>query len=334
MKIIDQTPFQDESGEISFVNRIQGTLKYGMSWHDNVQAQKPVIAILNRVLEKNFSLLRNQQLGASGIIVPIIVVGAAGIYVMDVTPLKGFYRARGDEWGTMSNGVFQPASINIIKRVSKLAQVLEKFFERQGAKLAAPIEPVLLASDPGMHIDSVRPVARVVMSDAIEIFAGNMVKARPIYNAVMINNLVERIINPRSTQEQQQPDAAASDDTFAEKDETPFPVMESSRMQSILNAEQSDSLIETGGPDIGFALEDESAARDAAAREPTVLVSNPLPAQTGAAAGKRRPAVPARKRTLGMTTRQIVALALILLFGCAALAGLIGYTYFTYYATP
>jgi hypothetical protein len=338
MKIIDQTPFQDENGEINFVNRIQAALKYGLSWYDNIQAQKPVIAILNRVLEKGFVLLRNQQLGASGITVPIIVIGTPGIYVMDVTPLKGFYRARGDEWGTVSNGVFQPAPINSLKRISQLAQVLEKFLERQGAKLTEPVESALLAADPALHIDSVRPVARVVMRDAIERFAAGLLSARPVYSAAAINELAERIVKPRSAQGQEQPEAVPENDPFAVKDETPFPATESSRMQAILNAPQSDTLIESSAqPGMEFAFEDEDTAareaeaREAAAREPTVLVSNPLPAQAG---GKRRRAAPAQRRIFGMTVVQILILLGIFACGFASLAAIIGYAYLTYYATP
>ncbi len=138
MKIIDKTPFQDDKGEISLINRIQGSLKYGLSWYASLQAQKTVMDVLNRALEKGFTLVRNAELGASGIVVPMILIGTSGVYVLEATPLKGYYRARGDEWGTMSNGVFQPAAINVLARTARLAQVLQVFFERQGAKLAAP----------------------------------------------------------------------------------------------------------------------------------------------------------------------------------------------------
>ena len=321
MKIIDQTPYQDENGEIGFFNRMQGTLKYGLSWYASLQAQKSVIAILNRVLEKGYTLLRNQPLGASGIIVPIILVGASGIYVMDVTPLNGFYRARGDEWGTVTNGVFQPAPINVLKRTAQLAQVLQVFFDRQGVKLSAPIEPVLLASDPGMHIDSVRPVVRIVLSDAIDRFAASLLSARPVYSAAAVNDLVDRIQNPRSKR-QDQAEPAPVDDAFATQDETPFPAMESSRMQSILNAPQSDALIETGEPGIDFALEDEAEA----SRQPTVLVSNPYSPESGE--GTTRATAPARKRILGLYPWQIAVLVGMFLCWCLVMAASI--TYFVY----
>ena len=33
MKLIDQTPLLDEKGEIGIIQRIQGTLEYGLNWY-------------------------------------------------------------------------------------------------------------------------------------------------------------------------------------------------------------------------------------------------------------------------------------------------------------
>lgn len=320
MKIIDQTPFLDANGQLSLVNRIQGTLKYGFSWPANLEAQAKAIAQLNKVIEKGFILIRNQQLGASEIVVPLTLIGHSGIYVMEATPLKGQYQARGEEWGMSVNGRFQPSGINIISRTARLAKILQVFFERQGLKLSAPIEPILLAADPGLQIESVRPAVRPVMSDAIGHFAAGLLSGRPIYNTQEVSEFVERLQKPHSTRPAEQPSAPPEEDMFALKDETPFPATESSRMQAILNSPQSDALIETGPSDIDFALED--------APSPTVLVSNPY------APGEKAPvpAAPRRKRIVGMYPWQIAILAGIFLCWCAVMAA--GLYYFSNYATP
>ncbi|MEW5940243.1 MAG: hypothetical protein AB1750_11310 [Chloroflexota bacterium] len=311
MKIIDKTPFQDEKGQISFLNRIQGMLKYGLSWPANLEAQKKAMAVFNKTLEKGYTLVRNQRLGASEIIVPLVLIGPAGMYLIEVTPLKGFYRARGDEWGTISGESFQPAPINILKRTEQLGKVLQKYYDKQGVKLAAPIEAVLLAADPGMHIESVRPVARVVMSDAIERFAASLLAARPVYNSPTVNELVERLTEPRSAAkpeaESEQPD---KNDPFAIRDETPFPGMEAepSRMQSILNAPKSDALIDTGRDEIGFAFDEADAA---SSKEPTVMVKRPSEGGEYAPPTSNRPAL-----ILGMTVFQLAILGFMLLLWC------------------
>ena len=297
MKILDHTPFQDASGQISLFNRIQGTLKYGLSWYPTLEAQKTVVAILNKALERGYTLIRNKELGASGIVAPLVLIGTAGIYLIDVTPLKGFYQARGTEWGTLTNGRFQPDSINIISRAERLAHVLTLFYERQGTKLPVMVEPVLMASDPGLHIESVRPAVRIVQSDAIERFAVNLLTARVSMNAQAVNDLVDRLVTPRSGKQADAASAVEENDPFAVQDETPFQQMEPSRLQTILNAPKSDVLIDTSqNSDISFAFEEVRAS------EPTVLVSNPPP-------GGTRKAAP--KRILGMTPLQIGFLVFI-----------------------
>ena len=317
MKIIDQTPLLDANGQLSLVNRIQGMLKYGFSWPANLQAQEKVIAQMNKVIEKNHTLFRNQQLGASEIVVPLILIGSSGIFVLEATPLKGFYRARGEDWGTVANGRFQPASINVLSRTARLAKILQVFFERQGLKLSAPVEPVLLAADPGMHIESVRPAVRVVMSDAIDRFAASLLTSRPIYNPNEVSELVERLQRPRSTRQEDQ--APSVDDALAVRDETPFLEAEPSRMQAILNSPKSDALIEKGGAqafqqdtsEMDFALEEEPS--------PTVLVRNPYKSEEESPQTPKA-AVPKPKRIFGMLVWQLAFLALGFLCWCAVVA--------------
>lgn len=312
MKIIDQTPLLDANGQLNLINRIQGMLKYGLSWPDNLDAQSKVIGKLNRAIEKGYTLFRNQKLGASEIIIPLILIGSSGIYVMEATPLKGFYRARGDEWGMVVNERFQPANINILSRTARMAKVLQIFFERQGTNLVAPIEPVLLAVDPGMHIDSVRPAVRVVMSDAIDRFADSLLAGRVVYNAQTVNEFVERILNPRSTRQQSQPQSELQEAPEM-KNETPFPNVETSRMKAILNSPQTDALIDSGQSEVSFALEDEPSATI----QPTVRVSNPYEPGEGEF---HQSAAPAKKRILGMYPWQIGVLIGIFLCWCAIMA--------------
>jgi hypothetical protein len=215
----------------------------------------------------------------------------------------------------VANERFQPADINILSRTARMAKVLQVFFERQGMNLLAPIEPVLLAVDPGMHIDSVRPVVRVVMSDAIDRFADSLLTGRVVYNAQTVNEFVERILNPRSTRQQSQPQSELQESPEM-KNETPFPNVETSRMKAILNSPQTDALIDSGQSEVGFALEDEPS--------PTVRVSNPY----GPGEGEfRQAAAPAKRRILGMTIPQLLLLVGMAGFEFCILAGFAVWTY-------
>ena len=74
--------------------RLQGMLKYGFNWTTELQAQKAIVTFFDRQLEKGYTLIRNMPLGASGITVPMILLGPAGIYVIHVTYLRGRYEEK------------------------------------------------------------------------------------------------------------------------------------------------------------------------------------------------------------------------------------------------
>jgi hypothetical protein len=202
MKIFDKTPLQDANGNINLFARVQGTLKYGLNWFGELEAQKAVIAQLDRSLEKGFVLIRNFTLPNSEIVIPIILIGSGGIWVIYVTQVKGRYEAKLDEWNTVNNdGKSLPASINLINRVSKLAVVFQKYLKIQKVEMPNPMEAVLITADPGAHVTSTRPAARVVMSDGIKPFASSLLQARPVWQVGFIHEIAERILDPRPPEE-------------------------------------------------------------------------------------------------------------------------------------
>lgn len=306
MKIIDKTPLQNEKGEIGLIERIQGTLKYGFSWYPELEAQKLVIAQLDRVLEKGFILIRNFTLPGVEIIEPIILIGPPGVHILHVTPLTGFYEAKGDQWNTVNNGRGTPAPINLMSRVARLARALQVYLERQGLSVPGPVEPVLMASSPAMHIDSMRPAVRVVMSDAVKQFAGSLLQARPVLQTEFIHELADRIINPRPKGAPQPTSQAPS--SVAQ----PAP----SRAQAIFRASEEAAPLNPN--DLGFAFEEASAQSLVPPGRRETSPAKPLPPRKNSA-----------RRVLGMTVPQLAILAgIFLCWICAMAAAIIYYLFF------
>ena len=308
MKIIDKTPFQSEKGEISFLDRMQGMMKYGLSWPSELEAQKIAIDQLNRVLEKGAVLIRNLTLPDSEIIEPIILIGQNGVYVIYVTHLRGRYEAKGDQWNTENNGQSQPAQPNLMSRAARLAKALQRYLQNQGVNLPVQVEPVLIATDPGMHIESTRPAVRVVQSDAIKQFASSILQARPVFTTEYIYDLADRIVTPRPKAEAApQPVAppAAPEAVPAPKADNPV-----ARAHAIFDA--SEQAQPFNPSDLGFALQDESAGQSQAVpknlRESSP--AQPLP----------RP----KPKQRGMSFIQWAILGLILVVGCC---GVIVFSY-------
>lgn len=208
MRVIDKTPFQDEQGNISLISRIQGTLKYGLNWYSELEAQKKVIAYLDRVLEKGFVLIRNFTLPDSEIVIPLILIGPGSLSVILVSPVKGQFEAKGADWNIITNGVAAPASRNLIDLVGKLKRVFQKYMQVHNINIPLEPEPVLIASDPGAQIESLRPNVRVVRSDAIKQFANTLSQASPVLRTDLISIIADLIIEPQpKTIQPSEPDA-------------------------------------------------------------------------------------------------------------------------------
>jgi hypothetical protein len=292
MKIIDKTPLQNDKGEFGFVERIQGTLKYGFSWYSELESQKGVIVQLDRALVKGFVLIRNFTLPGLEVVEPIILIGPPGIYVIYVTHLSGFYEAKGDQWNTVNNGRSTPAADNLIARVARLAKALQIYLERQGVHLPNPVEPILIASSPAMHIDSMRSAVRVVMSDAVKPFSASLLQARPILQTELIYDLADRVISGHSMSAPQTPPPVPQ--VAAEE-----PTSASSRAQAIFRASESTPPLNPN--DLGFAFEDTPAE--------TGAVKNQVPTNSERPQARQNQA----RRVMGMTVPQLAILSFIFL---------------------
>jgi hypothetical protein len=193
MKIIDKTPFRKEDGSISFIDRIQGTLKYGLPWYGRLQAQEKIIPVLEKHLGRNFILMRNVTLGGTDIQLPMILIGPPAVLVINVITEKGIFRAQEDEWGRMVGNQFVPDKVNHIALTARMGKVLQVFLERAGAKGLA-IDTLLLSANPGTHVESIRPVVRVVMSDALERFAASLSQAKAVLGPVACGGIAQVIL--------------------------------------------------------------------------------------------------------------------------------------------
>lgn len=316
MKLIDQTPFQNYKGEINLLQRLQGTLKYGLSWSSELKAQKQVLAVLDRILQ-GFTVIRNHTLEASGIVLPLIVIGQSGIVVAYVTHLRGTYLAKEDTWRTLRGSTFQDAPINLLTRTERMSRALNLYLERQGAKRALNVEPVILAADPGLFVDTQRPIVRVVLNDGLERWANSLAKAPPVISVMNVEELAERILTPKRPRrkpaaEADQPLAEGSSPPAPESVRQPEPLafdedLEPSRAQAIFRAAEQAEAFDP--QELGFAFE---------GTEPDLLVSRD-PSETSPE--MPLPAGGARAGLFGMSRRQTMLLAGMLILELCILIG-------------
>ena len=197
MKIVDQTPFfNNETGEISLVDRGKAVMKFGLNWVADTQAQRSIMPVLENVLDKNFTLLRNVTLPGLDTSIPFILIGPPGVYLLYVTNLNGMLRAKGDQWGTISGNAFKPEKPNLLMRTERMARAIQVFLQRQKFGDLLTVEAVLLCANPGIHVDSLRPIVRVVMRDALERFATSVTQARVLLTPEAVHDIVNRLLAP------------------------------------------------------------------------------------------------------------------------------------------
>jgi hypothetical protein len=301
MKIIDKTPLVSEKGELGVAQRVQGMMKYGFSWPNELEAQKAIVTFLDRQLEKGYTLIRNMTLGASGITVPMILLGPAGIYVIHVTYLRGRYEARGNTWNEESGNGFKPAPVNLIQQTSRMAAAVKAFIERQGVKLPVPVEPVLIAANPGLHIESVKPSIKVLMIDGIKSFVTGLSTASTgrVLSAEAVHEFTERIINPRPVRKETAAQAAMPRPAWEEEKTQPPPGQQVSRARTIFDA--SEEAKPFNPADFDFAMIDEDSAIDGLPpSQADSDMDEPIPSPA-----------PQRKRVLGLTPGQLMIVAVL-----------------------
>jgi len=226
MKIIDQTPYLDkETSKIKFVDRGMALLKYGAGWFREIQAQSHIIFVMDKLLDKNFTLLRNVTPPALGVNFPLILVGPTGVFVMYVTPLTGTYRAKGDQWGTISGNNFKDEKPNLLIRTERMARALQVFLQGQGQTELTSVEPVLLCSDPAFNVDSLRPIIRIVMRDALERFIISLTQTKVVFSLDAVQRTIDHILNPlKPTQPQPVDDEPGMNNTEQGEKSNELPV--------------------------------------------------------------------------------------------------------------
>jgi hypothetical protein len=298
MKVIDKTPYLNQKGEIGLMERIKGTFSIGFDWYGVMKGQEDVIAALDKVLDSKYTLLRNPLLpGAQDVRLPIVLSGPTGVFLLNVINVRGMFRAKGEEWGTISNDRFKPLKPNLMMLTARYSQGLQKFLERQGVMNMLTVEPILLSANPGMHVDTVRPLVRVVMSDALERFAVSVSQARAVQSAEDAQLIIDRILTPKTVKKE-----AAAPAVPADQRQTPM-----YDPNDRFKEEQS-----SDGQPFAFSYGDEAPPEPAPVTPPPAAPVTPKPAPKPV---KKKPpqTVNVSKKTLTIVVGVFVLLVLCLL---------------------
>lgn len=213
MKVIDESLYQAPDGTINFWNRIQGSLTYGPSWYRDMQSQQEVIMHLARTLDNRFVLLRNVVLPGTDIPIPLILVGPTGVWVMIASGMRGVFRAKGDSWMSMEGGRFKAAKPNMLSRTMLMRHAIDAHLQKENLQVSE-IRPVILFTNPGMHVDSVHPSVRVVLSDAVDRYVASLLQEVGSLSSEKAQQVVSSLSSAQPAQREEK-----SADAYKEEDD-------------------------------------------------------------------------------------------------------------------
>jgi len=187
-----------------------------------------------------------------------------------------------------------------------MARALQIFIERQGTRLPVPVEPILIAGDPGVHIESTRPTIRVMMIDGIKSFVSGLATVAPLITALAVNEAVERILEPRPPRKE--PVSSPVKPAAREPEREPEPAEPVSRARAIFSAAEEPKPFNPSEFDFAMVEEGSDALAMQAAES----------ARSGRSSGSRG------RRILGMTPVQLAILAaLALCLVCILVVGVV-----------
>jgi hypothetical protein len=216
MRVIDQSEYRNEEGKISVFNRISGTLEFGVGWYPRMQAQDTVSRRLKKVLGDEYVFINNLNIPHHQGTEPInVLVGPQGISVVMISPLRGVYRAKADDWMRFDSQKrrFKRVRPNLQTIVLNMTDDIANTLKLQGFSIS-DLESVLIFTHPRTLIDSARPRTRVISSDAIEYFAANFQQLPPSLSQNDIETLVEALLNAEAFVPEAEETIPEPDDTF------------------------------------------------------------------------------------------------------------------------
>ena len=203
MKLIDYTRQPAAPGFLQkYLERLPNWLPF---WFSEKIAHERLVTRLGRELDNRFLLLKNLPLGDTPDFTPYILIGPNGLVVLSVSTQTGIYRARDESWWELgkSSRRYQPARRNLIRQTLSLSQRFKAFLEQQSFSCPA-ILPVLLFTDPGVHVETSRPAVRIVLADGVKNLTANLLQSEEMLSPNQIRQLsdfLDRAARPEQVQD-------------------------------------------------------------------------------------------------------------------------------------
>ena len=189
-------------GFAGILEQVSGLLGGGSDQKEE-EAQELLIKQLGRTLNNDFTLLVDYPLPESSSEIPMILIGPPGVRVIYPNTQRGIFRVKEDGWYEINERkqTFEPAKTNPVKKTLMMARGVQKFLADCGVNLEE-IEPIMLFSDPGSHVDTSDPAIRIIPRDGINNFTRGLVQASKILKTEDVSSVAALITRPSLAKQQ------------------------------------------------------------------------------------------------------------------------------------
>lgn len=215
MKLIDNPTLKSKRRAFS----LDSLLRTDRIWAQDTQAQEAIISLMQKTLDSRYTLLRNVLLEGLEIPIPLVLVGPPGLRVLYVSGERGVFRARDEFWEKLDERSqnyrsFQP---NLITRTELMGKAVDAYLATQVENLPVA-EPVLMFSDPGVHVEAIHPNVRVVLMDAMDRYFTALIQGRPFLSPQQVQMIVNMLSH--SSDEKESVEATPQkEDAFSMKED-------------------------------------------------------------------------------------------------------------------
>ncbi len=220
MKIIDSNVVAETVHSSKSLDDWLNSLKIGRSSSQDLEAQGVVLAVFQRMMDNKHYLLRDVLLEGLEMPIPMTLVGPSGIWVIYPSGLRGVYRTKGDAWEKIDDRqhAYVPTGENLLTRTSIMASTVKSHLAERGIRVPE-VEGVVVFTNTGIHVETVRPLIRVVLVDALERFASGILQGRITYDPDQTQNIVDALVSATdelSEDDESQVGAAGDDQASAD----------------------------------------------------------------------------------------------------------------------
>ena len=202
MKHIDVTKLaegQAESGsQKKFMDKVQdGLAQLGITLEGESDVADTVVRRFSRLLDNHYTMLQHVALPGAASRIPLVLIGPPGVVVINPRGDAGVFRAREATWVVMNKRTqkYEEGRENLLEQTNDYAQMMVDFLS-QSESPVTEVQPLLVLANPGAHVESSRPIVRILPIDALDRYIASLAQGQAVLSVDAVQSLVEKLSTP------------------------------------------------------------------------------------------------------------------------------------------